>query len=115
MEKLSTGPRVRTRGLDVDGNVNIPEEARRPRARAGMGLKCTCREACKAADYALEHFGDPKRDRGIWVWYCERIGLSAFLDLADEILSSWNQREIRWPARAFQRHLMDALPKEGER
>ena len=113
MQKLSTGPRVRTRGLDVDGNVNIPEEARRPRVRAGV--KCTWREACKAADYVLEHFGDPKRDRGIWVWYCERIGLSTFLDLADEILSSWNQREIRWPARAFQRHLMDALPKEGER
>ena len=36
MEKLSTGPRVRARGLDVDGNVNIPEEARRPRARADI-------------------------------------------------------------------------------
>ena len=113
MKKLSTGPRVRARGLDVDGNVNISGEARRPRARAGV--KCTWREACKAADYVLEHFGDPRRDRGIWVWYCQRIGLGTFLDLADEIISSWNQREIRWPARAFPRHLMDALPKEGER
>ena len=104
---------MRMRGLDVDGNLKIPGKAHRPRVRAGV--KCTGREACKAADYVLEHFGDPKRDRGIWVWYCERIGLSAFLDLADEIISSWNQREIRWPARAFQRHLMDALPKEGER
>ena len=113
MKKLSTGPRVRARGLDVDGNVNIPGGTPRPRARAGV--KCTWREACKAADYALEHFGDPRRDRGIWVWYCQRIGLSTFLDLADEIISSWNQREIRWPVRAFQRHLMDALPKEGVR
>ena len=45
------------------------------------GVKCTWREACKAADYALEHFGDPKRDRGIWVWYCQRIGLDTFLKL----------------------------------
>ena len=115
MEKLSTGPRVRARGLDVDGNVNIPDGDRRPRARTRKGLKCTWREACKAADYALEHFGDPRRDRGIWVWYCQRIGLDTFLDLADEIISSWNQREIRWPVRAFQRHLMDTLPKEGAR
>ena len=64
---------------------------------------------------ALEHFGDPRRDRGIWVWYCQRIGLDTFLDLADEIISSWNQREIKWPVRAFQRHLKDTLPNEGER
>ena len=69
----------------------------------------------QGADYVLEHFGDTRRDRGIWVWYCQRIGLDTFLDLADEIISSWSQREIRFPARAFQRHLMDALPKEGAR
>ena len=57
MKKLPTGPRVRTRGLDVDGNVHIPVETPRPRARAGV--KCTWREACKAADYVLEHFGEP--------------------------------------------------------
>ena len=113
MKKLSTGPRVRARGLDVDGNLKIPVRALRPRARAGV--TCTWREACKAADTVLEHFGDPRRDRGIWVWYCQRIGLGTFLDLADESVSSWNQREIKWPVRAFQRHLMDALPKEGVR
>ena len=115
MQQLSTGPRVRARGLDVDGNVNIQGGTPRPRVRAREGLKCTWREACKAADYVLEHFGDRRRDRGLWVWYCQRTGLDAFLDLADEIISSWNQREIRWPVRAFQRHLMDALPKEGAR
>ena len=115
MKKLSTGGRACVRGLDVDGNVNIPGEARRPRARARKGLQCSWREACKAADYVLEHFGDRRRDRGIWVWYCQRLGLGSFLDLADEIISSWKQQEIRWPVRAFQRHLMDALPKEGVR
>ena len=113
MKVINNASRACVRGLDVDGNLKIPVRALRPRARAGV--KCTWREACKAADYALEHFGDPRRDSGIWVWYCQRIGLDTFLDLADEIISSWNQREIRWPVRAFQRHLMDALPKEGVR
>ena len=113
MQKLSTGSRVRARGLDVDGNVNIPDGARRPRARTGV--KCTWREACKAADYVLERFGDRHRDRGIWVWYCQRIGLGTFLDLADEVISCWKQREIKCPVRAFQRHLMDALPREAVR
>ena len=60
-EKLSTGPsRTCARGLDVDGNINIPGNSLRPRAYA-----CTWREACKAADYVLEHFGNPLRDRGL--------------------------------------------------
>ena len=109
--KLSTAAsRTCARGLNVNGNLKIPVGALRPRAYA-----CTWREACKAADYVLKHFGNPLRDRGIWVWYCQRIGLDTFLDLADEIISSWNQREIKFPVRAFQRHLMDALPKEGVR
>ena len=112
MEKLSTtASRTRARGLDVDGNNNIIiEPPLRPRACA-----CTWREACKAADYVLENFGDPIRDRGIWVWYCQRLGLNTFLELADEIISSARQGEIKWPVRAFQRHLMDALPKGGAR
>ena len=121
MRKLSTAPFRAAKKTERKGSKGKGKETRpgcfsiplRPRARAGV--KCTWREACKAADYVLEHFGDPRRDRGIWVWYCQRIGLDTFLDLADEIISSWNQREIRWPVRAFQRHLMDALPKEGVR
>ena len=91
--KLSTGPsRTRARGLDVDGNINIPGNSLRPRAYA-----CTWREACKAADYVLEHFGNPLRDRGIWVWYCQRLGLNQFLDLADEVISSARQGEVKSP------------------
>ena len=112
--KLSTAPRACARGLDVDGNINIQVRAIRPRVREEAPL-CSWNEACKAADYVLENFGDPLRDRGIWVWYCQRLGLGTFLDLADEIISSWKQQEIRWPVRAFQRHLMDALPKEAAR
>ena len=92
-EKLSTGPsRTCARGLDVDGNINIPGNSLRPRAHA-----CTWREACKAADYVLEHFGNPLRDRGIWVWYCQRLGLNQFLDLADEVISSARQGEVKSP------------------
>ena len=115
MGKLSTGPRVRARGLDVDGNVNIPSSKPRRRARTREALLCTWREACKATDYVLEHFGNPRRDRGIWVWYCQRIGLDTFLDLADEIISCWKQREIKYPIRAFQRNLKDALLQEARR
>ena len=108
-EKLSTGPsRTRARGLNVNGNTSIPEAPLRPRAYA-----CTWREACKAADYVLEHFGNPLRDRGIWVWYCQRLGLDRFLDLADEVISSARQHEIKWPVRAFQRHLKDELTSRG--
>ncbi len=113
----SSRARVRARSsqasLDVDGNVNIP--GFRPRARTcaceDAKLECSWREACKAADYVLQHFGDRERDRGIWVWYCRRIGLEIFLDIADEVISCARQGEIRWPAKAFQRHLKEAFPK----
>ena len=83
-------PRVRARGLDVDGINTCNSSPLRPRVRVREGEKllCTWREACKAADYVLEHFGDKSRDRGIWIWYCLRIGLDVFLDIADEVISS---------------------------
>ena len=102
------------RGLDVDGSINTCKcSPLRPRGRVREGEKmlCTWREACKAADYVLEHFGDKSRDRGIWIWYCRRIGLDTFLDIADEVISSARQGELRWPTRALQRHLQEALPK----
>ena len=110
-EKAINTPRVRVRGLDVDGINTCNSDALRPRVREK--LLCTWREACKAADYVLEHFGNKSRDRGIWIWYCRRIGLDVFLDIADEVISSARQGELIWPVRAFQRHLQEALPKEG--
>ena len=115
MKVINNASRACVREINVNGNVNIPGSKPRGRARTREALECTWREACKAADYVLEHFGDPRRDRGIWVWYCQRIGLDTFLDLADEIISSWEQREIKYPVRAFQRHLMDTLPREAVR
>ena len=109
-------PRVCARGLDVDGiSISSNKAPLRPRVRVREGEKtlCTWREACKAADYVLEHFGDKCRDRGIWIWYCRRIGLDVFLDIADEVISSARQGELRWPTRALQRHLQEALPKGG--
>ena len=110
--------RARVRGLDVDGVVCTGKStSRRPRAHVREGadggerMLCTWREACKAADYVLEHFGDRCRDRGIWVWYCRRIGLDAFLNIADEVISCTRQGELRWPTRALQRHLQEALPR----
>ena len=99
------------RGLDVDGVSRSNSVALRPRGRGREKLLCTWREACKAADYVLEHFGDKSRDRGIWIWYCRRIGLDVFLDIADEVISSARQGELRWPVRALQRHLQEALLK----
>ena len=111
--KVVNRTRVCARGLDVDGVSRSNSVALRPRGRGREKLLCTWREACKAADYVLEHFGDKSRDRGIWIWYCRRIGLDAFLDIADEVISSARQGELRWPVRALQRHLQEALPKEG--
>ena len=116
-EWRSGGVASRARGLYVDGLYSCKCSPLRPRAgageRTGQRLLCTWREAVKAADYVLEHFGDRCRDRAIWVWYCRRIGLDAFLDIADEVISSARQGELRWPTRAMQRHLQEALPKEG--
>ena len=127
--KVINRPRVRARGLDVDGVYSCECSSLRPRGRtvartrtAAVSSKppyqgneraellCTWREAVKAADYVLEYFGDRSRDRGIWVWYCRRIGLDTFLDIADEVISSARQGELRWPIRAFHRHLQEALP-----
>ena len=110
---IDTPSRARVRGLDVDGLYISNSSPLRPRVRAKERLLCTWREAVKATDYALEHFGNRDRDRGIWVWYCRRIGLDTFLDIVDEVISSARQGELRWPARALQRHLQEALPKEG--
>ena len=104
-------PRARVRGLDVDGINACKGVALRPRVRGREKMLCSWREACKAADYVLEHFGNKSRDRGIWIWYCRRIGLDVFLDIADEVISSARQGELRWPTRALQRHLQEALPK----
>ena len=111
--KVINSPRVCARGLDVDGINTCKCTPHRPRGRVREGAKllCTWREACKAADYVLESFGDRCRDRGIWIWYCRRIGLDTFLDIADEVISSARQGELRYPVRAFQRHLQEALPK----
>ena len=115
--KVINRPRARVRGLDVDGVYSCECSPLRPRGRTDVrtreSLLCTWREAVKAADYVLEHFGDRSRDRAIWVWYCRRIGLDTFLDIADEVVSSARQGELRWPARAFHRHLQEALPKGG--
>ena len=113
--EVINSPRVCVRGLDVDGSINTFKcSPLRPRGRVREGEKmlCTWREACKAADYVLEHFGDRSRDRGIWIWYCRRIGLDVFLDIADEVISSARQGELRWPTRALQRHLQEALPTD---
>ena len=111
--KVINNTRACVRGLDVDGINTCNSGALRPRVRVREGEKllCTWREACKAADYVLEYFGDKSRDRGIWIWYCRRIGLDVFLDIADEVISSARQGELRWPTRALQRHLQEALPK----
>ena len=114
-EWRSGGVATRARGLDVNGVNSCKCTPLRPRGRTGARTKerllCTWREAVKAADYVLEHFGNRSRDRGIWVWYCRRIGLDTFLDIADEVISSTRQGELRWPTRAFHRHLQEALPK----
>jgi len=62
-KKVINSPRACARGLDVDGINTCKYKPLRPRARARESLLCTWREACEAADYVLEHFGDRDHDR----------------------------------------------------
>ena len=113
---IDTQPASRARGLDVNGLDNVLDNASlRPRVRVRERLLCTWREAVKAADYVLEHFGNRDRDRGIWVWYCRRIGLDAFLDAFDQKRSEManSRRRLRNPAASFQKLLNRRFPKDG--
>ena len=106
--------------LDVDGNINIPGNLRpRARTRKGrgrpLGTACTWTQACNCVDQIIETMFGSAKDRGIWVWYTTYLGDSYVLDLAFRVHSEWKQGEIRWPVLAFQRHLMEALPKGGAR
>lgn len=101
--------------LNVDGTVNSPATRPRAGARTREGrsaaesaavFAATWTEACKATDEVLAHFGHPG-DRGIWVWYCRRIGVDDFLEIFREILSLNRQGEIRFPIRAFHRRLQE--------
>ena len=99
-------------GIDVDGNINIP--GNRPRARGGsrpLGDECSWTRACTAVDEIIKTMFGTAKDRGIWVWYTTYLGDSAVLNLAYRVHSEWKQGEIKDPVRAFQHHLMDALPK----
>ena len=134
-EKLSTSPaklstnsaeasraRVRSRRLDVDGYI-YTSDSLRPRERAcayarekaRLGDKATWSESCAAADEAIAMLGGSAKDRGIWVWYCSHLGAGWFMDLACEIASCHRQGELKYPVQAFQRRLMDAMPKKSEK
>lgn len=66
-----------------------------------------------AADEILALFGDRDRDRAIWAFYCYHHDAGLILEKAREIASCRRQGEIKWPARAFQRWLVDTFPKGG--
>ena len=104
-------------GIDVyvDGNINIPGIRPRAHTRKGrpLGNACSWLEACATADEILTMFGNREKDRGIWVWYTTYLGVDFMMDLAFRVMSEYRQGEIKWPVRAFQKHLQDMLPKGG--
>ena len=87
----------RARGLDVDGLYISNSSPLRPRVRAKEPLLCTWREAVKATDYALEHFGDRERDRGRCLAEARRKlaenGLSRLLPVLDQIVRNGKNRQ----------------------
>lgn len=112
--KVVNGPSVScTLGLNADGINTCRSVAFRLHGRVREGEKhhCVWCEACKAADYVLEHFGNKSRDRGFWFWCCLRFGLNMLLDIADEAISSSHYGELRWPIRALQWCLQEVLTK----
>ena len=105
--------------LDVDGNINILDFRPRARTRKGkgrpLGNACSWTDACNCVDFIIEQLFGTSKDRGIWVWYTTYLGVDFVRDLAFRVHSEWKQGELKWPVLAFQRHLMDVLPKGGAR
>lgn len=66
----------------------------------------------EVVDLAVRRFG-AKKDRKIWTWYANRVGINTFLDRFFEVESCWRQGELKRPAAAFHLRLQRALPKGG--
>ena len=71
-------------------------------------LKSLFSEIVTGKSTLVSDLSKPLRDRGIWVWYCQRLGLNQFLDLADEVISSARQGEQIAPVDP------DSLPKAAQ-
>ena len=115
-EKLSTAPRACARDKDVkkDGDgVSKTNGSLRSRARAYEAFYDPAIEddADAATDFALKQTGGSTKYRGVWRFYCLQIGLNTFLQQLDEVLSSYRQREIRFPARAFHARIRNMKTK----
>ena len=94
-----------------NGYINSKRASQKPRGRARtrdeLPVITSLVEAKEAVEETLRHFGRPERDRGIWIWYCRRIGVDRFMDLALDVISSARQHEIYDPPAALQCHLQE--------
>ena len=120
MQKLSTGhSRTCARGKEVkkDGDgVSKTNRSPRSRARAYEAFYDPAIEddADAATDYALKQTGGSAKYRGVWRYYCINIGINTFLHQLCEVLSSYRQGELRYPARAFHARIRNMKTKLDE-
>ena len=100
---------------DGDG-VSKTNGSPRSRARAYEAFYDPAIEddADAATDYALKKTGGSARYRGVWRHYCINIGINTFLHQLYEVLSSYRQGELRYPARAFHARIRKMKAKLDE-
>ena len=108
MEKVVNSPsRVCARAskeVNKDGDgVSSTNEFLRSRAHAREAFygPAICSDADSATDFALRQTGGSVKFRGIWRYYCLKIGINTFLDQLDIVISCYRHGEIDLPAQAF--------------
>ena len=117
--ELSTVPRAGARDKEVkkDGDgVSKTNGSPRSRARAYEAFYDPAIEddADVATDHALKETGGSAKYRGVWRFYCLEIGVNTFLHQLYEVLSSYRQGELRYPARAFHARVRNMKTKLDE-
>ena len=127
MEKLSTAPfraakKTERKVSKGKGKETYPGYFSNPfrSARAYVRVKrpnptCSYEFAGAAADEVRKTVWGTRHDRNTWAGFCRYGNCDDIIDRAHMYASMFEQGEIKWPVRAFQRHLMDTLPKEGTR
>ena len=100
---------------DGDG-VSKTNGSPRSRARAYEAFYDPAIEndADAATDYALSKTGGSAKYRGVWRFYCLKIGINTFLHQLCVVLSSYRQGELRYPARAFHARIRNMKTKLDE-
>ena len=117
MKTPSSRACARDKEVKKDGDgVSKTNGSLRSRARAYEAFYDPAIEndADAATDFALRETGGSAKYRGVWRHYCLKIGINTYLRQLDEVLSSYRQGELHFPARAFHARIRNMKKKFDE-